>query len=61
MKRFFPLVVAGLLAYPQWGAGAQSSAYGSFEASLRRLGAELTIPGIAYAIVGDGTLCTPGS
>jgi CubicO group peptidase (beta-lactamase class C family) len=60
MQRFLSLVFAALLAWPQFGAAAPSSSDGAFEASLRRLGAELTIPGMAYAIVGDGEILHTG-
>jgi CubicO group peptidase (beta-lactamase class C family) len=60
MKRCLAPVLAALLACPQRGATAPSSADGIFEASLRRLGAELTIPGMAYAIVGGGKILHSG-
>jgi CubicO group peptidase (beta-lactamase class C family) len=54
MKRLVSLVFAALLASPQFGAAAYQNSHAAFEGALRRLGTDLTIPGMAYAIVRDG-------
>jgi CubicO group peptidase (beta-lactamase class C family) len=58
MQRLY-LVFGLLLACPQSSVAAQSSA-AAFEASLRRLGAELAIPGMAFAVVADGRILHTG-
>jgi CubicO group peptidase (beta-lactamase class C family) len=61
MNRLLGLVWVALLANPQFGAAASSpSPVGTFHTSLQRLAAELTIPGMAYAIVGDGKILHTG-
>jgi CubicO group peptidase (beta-lactamase class C family) len=55
MKRLFSLLFAALLlASPQFGAATHQDSHAAFETALRRLGTELTVPGMAYAIVRDG-------
>ena len=58
-RRLLP-VIAALLACSRCGAPAQLSPDRAFEASLRRLGAELTIPGMAFAVVSNGQVVHSG-
>jgi len=53
-------LLAGLLACSLASAAELPAARDKFEASLRQLGAELTIPGIAYAVISNGKVVSTG-
>lgn len=59
MTVFLRLLV-GLLAWSSVSAAGLPAARDRFDASLRQLGADLTIPGIAYAVVSDGKIVSTG-